>query len=292
MTDAKIHHVSDTALWVATYRAQESERPDAVFKDPYARKLAGERGAAIAATLPRLSATAMAFAMVTRTTAIDRLVEAAVADGVDTVINLGAGLDTRPYRMALPAQLRWIEVDFPHMIAYKNEQLADAVPVCRLERIAADLADDEARRALLARLGSETRKALVITEGVVAYLTDAQAATLSQDLFAVPSFRYWIMDYARGKRRKWGQKRTDKVLEESPTRFEVEEPLPFFARQGWTVTRDIGMLDEAERLGRRLPFMFPWSLLAALAPGWVRAQGNKTYGFVMFGRPESPRGPS
>jgi hypothetical protein len=39
-----IRHISDTALWVAVYRAQESELADAVFRDPYARKLAGDRG--------------------------------------------------------------------------------------------------------------------------------------------------------------------------------------------------------------------------------------------------------
>ncbi|HEX5051508.1 MAG TPA: class I SAM-dependent methyltransferase, partial [Planctomycetota bacterium] len=46
-----IRNVSDTALWVAMYRAFESERPDAIFRDPYARRLAGERGEAIVSTL-------------------------------------------------------------------------------------------------------------------------------------------------------------------------------------------------------------------------------------------------
>jgi hypothetical protein len=47
-----IRHISDTALWVAVYRAQESDRSDAVFRDPYARSLAGDRGMQIAATMP------------------------------------------------------------------------------------------------------------------------------------------------------------------------------------------------------------------------------------------------
>jgi O-methyltransferase involved in polyketide biosynthesis len=38
-----IRNVSDTALWVAVYRARETDRPDAVFRDPYARRLAGAR---------------------------------------------------------------------------------------------------------------------------------------------------------------------------------------------------------------------------------------------------------
>jgi len=41
-----ISSVSDTARWVALYRAMESDRPDALFRDPYARRLAGAAGAA------------------------------------------------------------------------------------------------------------------------------------------------------------------------------------------------------------------------------------------------------
>jgi len=84
----EIHHVSDTAMWIAAYRAQESERPDAVFRDPLARKLAGDRGFRMVETTPNTSA--MAFAMVARTTAIDSLVLRALEKGVDTVVNLGA----------------------------------------------------------------------------------------------------------------------------------------------------------------------------------------------------------
>ncbi len=48
MTDTPIAHVTDTAFWVATYRANESARPDALFRDPLAGKLADARGRAIA----------------------------------------------------------------------------------------------------------------------------------------------------------------------------------------------------------------------------------------------------
>src|SRR4051794_2293342 len=44
MTEPLIRNISDTALWVAMYRAWETERPDPVFRDPYARRLAGTRG--------------------------------------------------------------------------------------------------------------------------------------------------------------------------------------------------------------------------------------------------------
>ena len=47
-----IRDISDTARWMAVYRARESERPDAVFTDPFARRLAGERGEQIANAMP------------------------------------------------------------------------------------------------------------------------------------------------------------------------------------------------------------------------------------------------
>src|SRR5690348_1108371 len=92
MSEAEIRHVSDTALWIAAYRAQETESKNPVFRDPYASILAGTQGREIAASMPHTEA--MAFAMVVRTSAIDRLVLSAVKEGIDTVINLGAGLDT------------------------------------------------------------------------------------------------------------------------------------------------------------------------------------------------------
>ena len=46
---AGIESVSDTARWVAVYRAMETERPDALFRDPWARRLAGVKGENIVA---------------------------------------------------------------------------------------------------------------------------------------------------------------------------------------------------------------------------------------------------
>jgi len=47
-TPLLVRNFSDTVLWAAMHRAWEMERPDALFRDPFARKLAGERGEKIA----------------------------------------------------------------------------------------------------------------------------------------------------------------------------------------------------------------------------------------------------
>src|SRR3954471_20699610 len=123
INDAKIRHVSDTALWVAHYRAAESERPDALFKDDLAKLLVGERGEAIARAM-KASSPYTRWSVIIRTVVIDRLIQRLAADGVELVLNLGAGMDTRPYRLNVPPGLRWIKLDYPNVIEHKTQVLA------------------------------------------------------------------------------------------------------------------------------------------------------------------------
>jgi methyltransferase (TIGR00027 family) len=279
-----INTISDTAFWIAGYRAQESERPDAVFNDYLAGMLAGQRGRDMVATTPHTKA--MAFAMVVRTTAIDRLIESALREGVYTVVNIAAGMDTRPYRMNLPENLQWVEVDLPAVIRYKNEKLKDEKSRCKLERIAVDLADENERKAFFKKLEFRAKKALVISEGLIGYLKPEQAAALSADIYQCPVVQFWIQDYGRGKMRNNRQTRemAKEKLKQAPLQFNVKEPILFFEDHGWRVKENIYILDEADRIGRKLPMMFPWSILITALPGLVRSLGNKTYGYVMFGK--------
>jgi methyltransferase (TIGR00027 family) len=281
MKTENIQHVSDTAHWIAAFRALETDRPDAVFKDHLAKKLAGETGFEMVETTPNKEA--MAFAMVARTTAIDRLVESAITQGVDTVINLGAGLDTRPYRMKLPADLHWVEVDFQKSINFKNNLLLSDNPVCRLTRIGADLSVDDERTRVFQKLNAETKQALIITEGVVAYLTKEQAEKLSTSIHSFPNFHFWIMDYTQGKLRTNSYlKSLKKKLVHAPLQFNEKDPIQFFSRQGWRLAENIFILDEADRIKRKLPLKFPLTILMRLFPKTIRSLGNRTYGYAMF----------
>ena len=93
------------------------------LRDPLADRLAGEQGRAIVASLPRRIRDG--WWLVARTKIIDDLIESAIAQGCDRVLNLAAGLDTRPYRLDLPAELIWVEADLPALIAEKDRVLAD-----------------------------------------------------------------------------------------------------------------------------------------------------------------------
>jgi methyltransferase (TIGR00027 family) len=159
-----IENVSDTARWVAVYRAMESARPDALFRDPCAERLAGPKGHQIVDELKE--GRRMAWAMIVRTAVLDEMILDRVhTGGVDTVINLAAGLDTRAWRLDLPPTLRWFDVDLPAMTEYKRERMQGETPRCRYEAVAVDLTSEDERREALRRLAGVATSALVISRG-------------------------------------------------------------------------------------------------------------------------------
>jgi methyltransferase (TIGR00027 family) len=280
-----ITSVSDTALWVAVYRAMESERPDAHFRDPYARRLAGARGEAIVRALPQ--GRAMSWPMVVRTCVLDDLIAREVADGADTVINLAAGLDTRPWRMTLPATLRWFDVDLPVILDYKRDVLAGEAPKCRYEARAADLRDGTARRALLTELGAGATRALVVTEGLLIYLEAEQVAELGRDLAATPSVTTWLIDLASPallqmmEKRRWSpQLRAGNA----PFRFAPAEGTAFFAPLGWREAEYRSIWEEAARLKREMAGAWLWRFLGQFASAQQKAAWKRFSGVVRLER--------
>ncbi|HKV95418.1 MAG TPA: SAM-dependent methyltransferase [Candidatus Angelobacter sp.] len=274
-SESSIRNISDTALWVAIYRARETERPDALFRDPFARKLAGERGEQIAQEMQ--TGQRYEWPYVSRTMRFDQIVSEQVKQGAEMVINLAAGLDTRPYRMELPASLRWVEVDLPAMIDYKEEILSNEKPHCVLERVRLDLADVAARRELFVGLGSASRKALVITEGLLVYLTRDEVTTLGRDLAAQPSFSDWAIDLCSPGLLKMLQDNLS-ALEKagSPLKFGPEEGPDFFLTSGWKSVEVYSMLKTAAKI-KRLPFGLR---LVALLPESNGRQGSRPWGAV------------
>lgn len=186
--------VSDTSLLVAAARAIETDREDGFVNDPLAATLAGERGKLLLQSMSR-GLEWIAFGIGLRSRFIDDFVEEVIGKGeIDTVLNLGAGLDTRPWRLALPETLHWIEVDFPHVITYKSEALADYLPQCQLEQIAADLTSADALLRVLEHASTAANSTLVITEGVLTYLSQDDISRIATEAHARHAFHYWIYD--------------------------------------------------------------------------------------------------
>jgi methyltransferase (TIGR00027 family) len=274
-----ISSVADTAFWVATLRGQESTRRDAVFHDPLATLLAGPRGLKIAASMPR--AAVVAWSMVVRTSAIDQLIDEALATGTDCVVNLGAGLDTRPYRMDLPSHVRWIEIDFPHIVEFKNSALLEHKPACWVERVGLDLLDRRSRMEVLEKFGSQTENALLIAEGVIPYFSNDDIATLAGDLYVIPSFRTWILDFDdAGKRRM--PREWEKRMRAAPFLFEVADWFGFFRQFGWHPCKVITSAEQSEKINRPYPLAFPLGLLMYTLPPAVRRKILSLSGAVLL----------
>jgi methyltransferase (TIGR00027 family) len=264
--DDAIQSVSDTALLAAGWRAMESSRSDALFDDPLAAGLAGERGLRIAGTLPD-----GAWVVAIRTVVIDAFVRSAIDAGIDTVISLGAGLDTRPYRMELPASLRWVEVDHPGLIERKAALLRDETPRCAIERWGLDLTDDGGRKELFGRIGAASSKAMALTEGVIGYLTVDQVASLADELHTMPSCELWVTEYF--SRRQLRRYQARQPMPAVPVRFDPPDWEGFFTSRGWSIEQIRYLGEESRRLERPVPLTSTDKLMRAFTSRPLRNTG-------------------
>jgi len=283
MATNPIRNVSDTALWVAVYRAMESERRDALFQDPYARRLAGARGEAIVASIP--SGRSLSWPLVVRTVVIDEIVQRCVREGVRCVLDLAAGLDARPYRLDLPAALQWLHVDMPEMVAYYREQMSGETPRCKLDFIEADLRVAERRREVFAHARAQG-PLLVITEGLLIYLEAEQVAELARDLHETAQARWWLADLASPMLLKLLERRWSPKLRDgnAPFLFGPAEGTAFFAPLGWREAEFRSTWDESFRINRTMRGAYVWRWLARFQPAARREAWRRMSGIALFER--------
>jgi O-methyltransferase involved in polyketide biosynthesis len=179
-----------------------------------------------------------------------------------------------------------VDVDFPDILAYKAGIIGEAPVHCRYEQQPTDLTDDVARRALFARLGAESKRALVVTEGLIIYLTDAQVAGLARDLHDTPSFGWWVTDLASPRllklmRRSWAK---GAAAGNATFQFAPAEGTGWFLPHGWREREFRASMDEARRLNREMPGMWIWRLLGRLASAERREEFRRMAGYVLFER--------
>jgi methyltransferase (TIGR00027 family) len=263
MTTDFIQDVSGTAFWIAHHRAVEAERDDALFVDPWAAELAGERGRRIVQQLRGMER--FAWSIVTRVKVIDQwVVEAVTRDGVDTVVNLGAGLDTRAFRLPLPSTLRWFDVDSAEIAAHKHSVLRDAQPRCAWRAVTADLSIDAVRQRTLRDLAADARKILVISEGLLMYLTPAAVRSLATELHELPAYHTWLFDLlteegVRSMKKQWRQALAQVNAE---FQFAPAEGLACFEPLGWQEAQWASLATTAFEYGRMpTPYRFLYGLL-------------------------------
>jgi methyltransferase (TIGR00027 family) len=159
-----------TSRWMAASRARESERPDALFDDPFAARLAGEPGVTWLSHV-EASSGPLAFPPI-RTRFFDDLI---AAEPTAQVVLLGAGMDARAQRLSWAPGVVLYEVDQPAVLDLKARVLAETPARCERRVVACDLREAW-EPALLAAGFAPQRPSLWVLEGLLMYL-DAESVS-------------------------------------------------------------------------------------------------------------------
>ncbi|MBM7083817.1 class I SAM-dependent methyltransferase [Micromonospora sp. SCSIO 07396] len=241
-TDDDLSGVARTARWTAAARARETARPDRLFDDPYAALLAGADGEALLRHFHTGRAAADGNPVLPiRTRWFDDVLRDSVTEGCQ-VVGLGAGLDTRAYRLDWPAGTVLFEVDQASVLTYKRRRLArvGTVPRCECRTVATDLTG-EWEPALLDAGFDPAARTVWFAEGLLFYLPAARAAAAARqaarlsaagsriavDLIGTGIFRLRYMRPFLDKLARAG----------SPWRFGTDTPAEFLRQAGWAVER-------------------------------------------------------
>lgn len=229
--------VSVTSLWVAGLRALENERADRVFTDPYARDLAGEEFGNVAALTGSEEGHDL-NPLLLRTRFGDAVLDDAVRSGVRQVVLVGAGMDTRAFRLSLPEDLTLWEVDLPAPLGYKDRVLEGraARPRCRRVTVEADLAGPW--DAALEHQGFRPdRPCLWLVEGVFLYLDPGTAASVATALtrLSAPGSVLAFDAYGAAAFDSFAMRGWNTAFDESGTSLgpAMEEPVGWIGGFGW-----------------------------------------------------------
>jgi methyltransferase (TIGR00027 family) len=237
---------------------------------------------------------AMGWAMVVRTAVIDELVQRCIGRGARCIVNLGAGLDARAFRLTLPADLCWFDVDLPEMVAYRQECLLGATPACRHHHIAADISRPGPLREVLAAAHDQAGPMLVLSEGLLVYLEPAQVAHLAIRLHGETQARWWITDLISPQLLAtvgvtW---RPRLARAGAALRFAPADSADFFGRLGWHQAEFHPVWDAAMRLERPAPMAWWWNSFGAMALPGGHANLRRMAGLALLERSHRQPGDS
>lgn len=230
--------LGSTARWTAAVRAQESMRADRLFDDPWAAALAGEEGMAWL----RQRQPGAGLPMVLRTRYFDDfLTRLAFQEGLRQFVLIGAGLDTRAFRLSWPEGTRLIELDQPNVLRYKDEILAvaGARPACSRSVIEADLTRPWAD-ALAAAGFDAGEPAGWLAEGVLFYLANEHIAQILYQVTGLAAPGSWLaFDIVNAitltfpLTKPWVDMQAQAG---APWIGTMEDPVGFLAERGWQAT--------------------------------------------------------
>lgn len=258
--------VSLTAFYTCAVRERDAARAAPVVGDRYAGRLMDDRGRALWARMRDLRIPALSI--VARHRLIDDRLRALLAEDPGLrVVLLGAGFDSRAFRLAGG---RWLEIDEPAVIAHKEARLPAADAPNPLQRIAVDFEHD----SLADRLAPfrELRRAVVVMEGVLLYLDAAQQEATARALATLAPEVLLLADVMTPTFFRRAGHATHERLRELGAPFKVQSvDVPaLWSRAGFVVAARHSIPAAMARLGlARIPGFLLATVLRWLRDGYV-----------------------
>ena len=129
---------------------------------------------------------------------------------------------------------------------------------------------------------------LVLTEGVVPYLTVEQTGTLADDLIATPNINYWVVDYFSAEAmRMLSRSSMQQRLGNAPFQFFPPDWYAFFRQHGWQPKQMRYLADEATKVGRRMPLPWVFRLMMKLVSRARQQASTRWSGYALLERTHS-----
>jgi methyltransferase (TIGR00027 family) len=273
--------VGSTAVMVAAARAAETERPDPLIRDPYAKVLVAGAGtgawefmlddefvAKVADADVEAAAVFehMGAYQAVRTHFFDAFFADAAAAGVRQIVILASGLDSRAYRLQWPAGTTVYEIDQPKVLEYKSATLDEhgVVPTAVRREVAMDLRFDWPNALRQAGFDAGVPTAW-LAEGLLMYLPAEAQDRLFEHITALsaPGSRIAAetMGVQADERRAQMRERFERIAAQfgMESTLDVQELIysdpdradvaVWLAEHGWASTATSSR-DEMRRLGR------------------------------------------
>jgi methyltransferase (TIGR00027 family) len=272
--------VARTAIGVALIRANESERPDRLFDDPFARALV-EGATDMTGGQPYVSRAdagyptvlRMVAQVIVRTKFFDGYLLDATGDGIRQLVLLAAGLDARGYRLDFPDGVRLFELDQPQVLGYKQRVLAEVTPRCERVAVPVDLRGDWP--SALRQRGFDPAVATAwLVEGLLIYLTPTQAARLLEAVteLSAPasrlSFEQSTLTSTPGTLATVRQARDAADVSRLWQGGLGEDGAAWLRQRGWAIST-VDRLELARAYGREIPGTAPGEFIVAQKRGFA-----------------------
>ena len=270
--------VSNTAFYCCGLRMEDVKRPNPICGDTYAEVFMDERGRAFFAQFAK--ETRPNSSNLVRHRVIDDILRADLASDPDRrIVTIGAGFDTRPYRLDGG---RWTELDAPELIAYKNERLPASEAKNALVRIPIDFDSQKLADVLAQHDLATDDPVVVVIEGVLLYLDVATIRELLETLRrSFPNHRVVCDLMTRIMLERYARSIQQKLVgADTPLNATEENPADLFTRAGYTHVTKVSLAEMMVRFDMpgAIPTILLKTVLRTLYDGYtvnVFARGDR-----------------